>query len=339
MREALGAPIPREPLATCDRCVMAEPPARHIGEAPYRFENSVKCCTFLPVIPNFLVGGALRDEDPAAAPGRESIRMRIAAGEAVAPLGLWQTDEFLGRYDLTQPLFGRSAAVRCPHFVLESGRCGIWRYRESACATFYCKHVRGATGQAFWTALRELLHEIEDQIAWWCVGRLGLHPGAVARMLSRAGAPRDRAEASSAAWGGWTTRREEFYVRCSEEVSGFTWRHVERIFEPRLKEKLATCRAALARLADDSVPSRLRPARFAVLGRDDEVTRVTAYSRFDPQDLPNGLIGLIPAFDGRSTEEVLTKLRRDGGDVPSVAAIRRLVDFGILEADGDGDGG
>ena len=43
------------------------------GSGDLQFEPSTKCCTFLPELPNFLVGAMLADTDPAAAEGRASV--------------------------------------------------------------------------------------------------------------------------------------------------------------------------------------------------------------------------------------------------------------------------
>ena len=158
--------------------------------------------------------------------------------------------------------------------------------------------------------------------------------GGVYRALRTFPVLRDIAADMAAGWGQWNTRREEFYVRCAHEVDAVTWRTVERMFEPRLKDKLATCRAALARMTDDSIPARLRLGKFEVLGRDEEVTRVSTHSRFDPQDLPTPLAQRLPAFDGRRpTDEVVAQIEREIGVTADSGILRRLVDFGLLESD------
>ena len=43
------------------------------------FHRDTKCCTYLPDLPNFLVGRILEDPDPALAPGRASVERRIDA--------------------------------------------------------------------------------------------------------------------------------------------------------------------------------------------------------------------------------------------------------------------
>src|ERR1044071_2985933 len=73
----LSAPIPRETEATCDDCAMVSSDPETIA-----FRHDTKCCTFTPVLPNFLVGAVL--DEP-------SIEARIATGLAVSPLGLGVT--------------------------------------------------------------------------------------------------------------------------------------------------------------------------------------------------------------------------------------------------------
>lgn len=327
--EVIGGPVPAEPAATCDSCAMVHPPERSAARE-IRFDPTTKCCTHLPETPNFLVGAILQEPDDTRVPARDSVRARIAAGDAVTPLGLRRTPAYLRHYRLDQPVFGRDPSVRCPHYLLESGRCGIWHHRESTCITWYCKHARGALGMAFWASLRALLRELEEQIAWWCVGRLGLHPGAVARYVAHAGSPGAEALAG-AAWGAWDARREEFYRRCAAESAAFSWAEIERSFGPGLLAAVNACRAARARLADTSVPERLRSVPIRVLGEDDTGCRVHAYSRFDAQDVPHRIMRQLPAFDGRPYAEVAREIARNGSEPPDLPTLRRLLDFGVLE--------
>ena len=62
-----GAAIPPETHATCGDCAMCADP----GEAPRRgtayFDPTVKCCSYLPEIYNFLAGRILAEKSPAYA--------------------------------------------------------------------------------------------------------------------------------------------------------------------------------------------------------------------------------------------------------------------------------
>ena len=73
LAELLGGPVPRESRATCDHCAMCSaegPAAAAVGSHSYYFDPNVKYCSFVPDLPNFLVGRILSDDDPAALPGR-----------------------------------------------------------------------------------------------------------------------------------------------------------------------------------------------------------------------------------------------------------------------------
>src|SRR5687767_8577752 len=55
LSQAFKSPIPRESKAHCADCPMCG------AEAAERFNPSTKCCTYVPDLPNFLVGAILSD--------------------------------------------------------------------------------------------------------------------------------------------------------------------------------------------------------------------------------------------------------------------------------------
>lgn len=318
MREALADEPPEEPAATCEDCVMCRAPAPRVSEAPLLFDPSVKCCSYLPELPNFLVGAILADGSSEAAPGRRSVRARIAAGEGVTPLGLFQTRAFRERYRPDCPGFGRDASLRCPHFLTDSGRCSIWRHREASCSTWSCKHERGAVGRAFRQALHALLKQVEQGVAAWCVqGGLG-ETGAAGK--------------GGGSWGAFDGRPEAFYLECARRSDRLSWGEVREIGGAPVADALAACRAALARLRDPGVPERLSPGEYRVVGSGDAVVRIAAYAPFDPLDVPQPIALLLRHFDGRPTAVVLREIESQRGLRLSQDVLRPLVDFGILVA-------
>src|SRR4029077_8749799 len=132
--DLLGGAIPREFRATCDNCAMREGTGEGAGAAHYYFDPVIKCCTYIPELPNFLVGRILSDNDPAAQFGRTTVEKRIKDGIAVTPLGLAQPPVFSLLYRSSEQSFGRSSSLRCPHYIEDGGRCGVWRNRDSTCA-------------------------------------------------------------------------------------------------------------------------------------------------------------------------------------------------------------
>jgi hypothetical protein len=154
MHQMLAGPIPEETQATCANCAMCAKAGDPPANSTLFFHPQVKCCTYLPRLPNFLVGRLLADDDPDFAPGRITVEERLQRGVAVTPLGFGRDAVYTLLYQQgANAAFGRSRALRCPHYIEEGGRCGVWKHRESTCATWFCKHVRGAVGMQFWQVL------------------------------------------------------------------------------------------------------------------------------------------------------------------------------------------
>src|SRR5512134_3109981 len=86
--DLLGSEIPSETRATCHDCAMCESDGDHQNRGSKLFNPQSKCCTYLPRLPNFLVGMILKDQDPAMTSGRASVETRLQAGLGVTPLGL-----------------------------------------------------------------------------------------------------------------------------------------------------------------------------------------------------------------------------------------------------------
>src|SRR6266545_4754854 len=113
MTELLGATVAGEPRATCLQCAMVQrdgEPALDVAFLP-----GTKCCTYLPDLPNFTVGGVLADSDAGTARSRQNLQTRIAHKINVTPFGIGATPVYSTLYDASRPAFGRSLMLRCPH--------------------------------------------------------------------------------------------------------------------------------------------------------------------------------------------------------------------------------
>jgi hypothetical protein len=150
--ELLGGTLPRESRAMCDDCAMRPRAGRQAGPQSTFFDPIVKCCTYVSTLYNFLVGSILANIDTAAQSGRATVQKRIGEAVGVTPLGLAPPPVHSLLYRSSADAFGRRRALRCPHYIEECGRCGIWRNRNAICSTWFCKHVRGEVGYAFWRA-------------------------------------------------------------------------------------------------------------------------------------------------------------------------------------------
>ncbi len=341
MRQALGARVPNESKATCHDCAMCRPGMEALP-AVKTFDSGAKCCTYLPTLWNFLVGRILDDQSPEAAPGRASVERRIDAGAAVTPLGLEHTEVFALLYQHVAGSFGRARSLLCPHFLAETGGCGVWRHRESTCATWFCKHERGELGKHFWASLHALLKCAEVAVARWCA--VELDPGADA--LELLFPPRERAKPPLSTpesfdgrvdvalqrrrWGRWYGREREFYREAERLAAPLGWAEIEGLGGIELSARLARVRAALSRLQSNEIPDGLRtgPVKYESLGGG--VSLVEAYIDTDPLVLPDQLIGVLQYFDGRPNVEVLEEIGEKAGLELTPELVRRLADFGVL---------
>ena len=345
MAELLPGPVPRETRATCHDCAMcANEPEAQKPSTDY-FDPLVKCCTYVPVLHNFLIGRILSDDDPNAATGRESVEKRIKEGVALTPLGLDHPPVFSLLYGNNDGAFGHSRALRCPHFVEDDGgRCSIWSNRESTCATWFCKHVRGAVGYSFWReGLHELLMNVENDLARWCVLELNLG-GAALRHLSKTGSWRGQSELASAksldnrrdqyeydqVWGEWAGREMEFFVACAQRVNTLRWNDVLSICGPEARAHAQLTVAAYQRLVSMELPSSLKVGDLQLVQIKRDVTRLTTYSSSDPIDVPKIVMDSLPHFDGRSPNEALAAIANETGVEIDLSLVRKLVDFEVL---------
>jgi hypothetical protein len=345
MRELLGGPLPDEQEATCNDCAMCAPESvPHRGEF---FDRDTKCCTYIPEIFNFLVGRVLADEsaDEAARKGRASLVARIARGVAVTPLGLGRPRPYLLMYRGSTDAFGHARTMKCPHFLTEEGGlCGVWRHRMSMCATWYCKHVRGAIGQHFWKSVERLLAHAERALAVHCIHQLDpgrdaleelfkVHQGTSAEEPLHADEIDGRRDSirHDRAWGAWAGREEEFYRRCGDIVSGLAWRDVRALAGPELAiaERLLT--DAYRAHCDETVPERVQVGPFQVVASNADSMRVATYSSYDPLELPRALADVLHRFDGRPVADVLETLAAGDGLELEPATVRKLLDFKILD--------
>jgi hypothetical protein len=191
--------------------------------------------------------------------------------------------------------------------------------------------------------VKALLQEVERDLALDCALHAGVDGRLLAGLLPREdeqpGAGRDwqelegRADAGAyaAVWGEWAGREVELYRRCAERVAGLAWEDVLARCGPRVAARAAAVRAAHARHADRALPARLRAGSFQVAAtRSDGGLRVVTFSAFDAVDLPSALVALLPAFDGRPTDEVLARLQAERGVELEPAFLAQLVDWGVL---------
>jgi hypothetical protein len=237
-------------------------------------------------------------------------------------------------------------AMRCPYFIEEQeGRCGVWKHRNAVCATWFCKHERGAVGLAFWHSLRDLFTAIEHNLALWCA--LELSPGvqSLSKLVSRSGqhGTRDLSAAElddqydppgyAALWGEWLDREREFFGRCASLVAPLKWSEVLSITGPEVRASSELALAAYQELMSNQIPDGLRPSPVLVAPASEDRLTIQTYSSADPLSVSSVVLSLLHYFDGRATTDVLEDIERMEGVRMSPELVRKLADFRVLTSE------
>src|SRR5580658_687249 len=229
LRAICGGSPPAETKATCDHCAMVQPDISAPG-ASY-FYPDTKCCTFQPTVPNFLAGQILSESDLSISEGRQALEDRIVRRVGVRPSGVAREVAFEVLYGRASQHLGRARSFRC-HYLTKESNCGIWKYRPGVCATWYCKHVRGAVGFRFWKLTDRLLREVESDLSYWCLAELGAGASELSALPERSGIQASdlggdvNADVYRQLWGRWQDLEVELYIACGKLVQTLAWSEV-----------------------------------------------------------------------------------------------------------------
>jgi Fe-S-cluster containining protein len=326
----LGEAPPVERRATCLDCVQCAPDR----PAEVAFNPDTKCCTYVPHLPNFLVGRLLEDGDPRLAFGVETLRVRLRRGVGVNPLGLLIHPEESAAYEriVKSEGFGRSAELRCPHYISEGGLCGIWLHRNAICSTWYCRHDDGDRGFQFWHAVETLLRAVETELSRAAALRIRFGPKATAMDAG------ERAKAleslDNGDFGGWVSDIEKYYIMCAEWARCLSWPAVVALAPEVLEPLVAAVQTTHRRL---KVPAVLpdenaifAPARIIEVGSDHWVS---GYHRHAAVKLTGAQFDLLLAFRQGTVVDLMAKAGATGVSVtPPMVERLRLEDVLVQPA-------
>lgn len=345
MGEVLSGRIPEETDATCDNCAMCTRNSQPHSSEELFYNPETKCCTYIPTLPNFIVGGILGDGDAGFAAGRVTVEARLRAGIAVTPLGLGMPPTFGLLYSRTGPqTFGLSKTLRCPHYLVEEGgRCGVWKHRAAVCATWYCKYVRGAVSAKFWKLLHQLLSTVEESLSRWCIYELDVGVEALGLLFPIQSFPDQNRQLDglaldgkfdrttyAMAWGKWLGHEQEFYREAARLVKGLHWRDIIAIGGSELKICEQLVRDAYGKLTSNELPPFLKVGTMNVLQMGHDSFRVTTYSPIDPIEVRKSVMAVLPYFDGGPISKSTADIEEREGVKLSQRLVRKLVDFEIL---------
>lgn len=148
-----------EKKADCGNCSMSR--ENRGPRAKHTYRKDLKCCTFDPFMPNYLVGALL--EDPRTTPaGLESLRKKMQSPTECLPIGLRAPSAFQHRFiNRAEDEFGNREDWLCPYFDRKAQNCGVWRNRGNVCTSFYCFSDFGPKGIQMWEAFGSVLHYVE----------------------------------------------------------------------------------------------------------------------------------------------------------------------------------
>lgn len=208
-----------ESKATCDNCNWKA------------YQPDLKCCTFEPYLPNFLVGALF--ESPATSEGAlESLREKITMRKYSLPIGMTPSVRYQVHFNERNPQdFGNRREWLCPYFNREQNNCGIWKNRGSVCTTFFCQSSYGKKGELFWNQMNDYLTYVEmalmeevlvhldfspRQISD-CLQYLNRQEGSVAELRS-ASLPIEKARKL---WNGYFDEQEQFFRKTYQMVQEF----------------------------------------------------------------------------------------------------------------------
>lgn len=176
-QKLLGLSI-QEFTADCSNCVMAKKTKPFTEKAHYRDEKSVykpdlKCCTFHPFFPNYIVGAILQDARAQNKVGRKVMQERIVNKKELLPLGVPAPRNYQIRFLQHEHQFGTKQLLLCPFFDQGKNQCGFWLYRGSVCTSFFCASDH-SKGLAFWDELRKYHSLLEMTLAELVLEQMGL---------------------------------------------------------------------------------------------------------------------------------------------------------------------
>jgi hypothetical protein len=212
----------RETKATCHACAMA----------PKEYRADLKCCTFEPFLPNYLVGAALQSASTFAST-LEVLREKIKERRLALPIGVAAPLRFQIEFNHRERGdFGNREEWLCPYYSKETQNCGIWKHRGAVCTSYYCKSDAGAKGLRYWKALENYIHYTEMALMEESMVMLGFSPRQVNACLEYLNRSEGKGwelrqdtmplEVSKTLWNGYDEDPEDFYKKTTERVENLS---------------------------------------------------------------------------------------------------------------------
>lgn len=300
--------ISRESIANCGSCIMLKPEQPVPGQQYYSDDS--KCCTYFPVIPNYLMGYLLSDVSVETAEGRKRLKELIAAGAGVRPEGISPPRRYNLMYERGRKNgFGKSSALVCPLYDRKKCGCSVWKARSAVCATYFCRYNCGVDGENFWYAVQNYIREAEKCLSGYALLMLNSIPAVHDAVpdpfhFSREDMDNDRPGNYSMIWGDWSGREEEFYIETFRIVSGLDRKKFMELMGVSNHILLKKMEIFLDKMLQPDIPGvlKLNPEVSIHPCLQDEYYLATPSGIFHISD---AIFGLLRAFDGSSSTETI----------------------------------
>lgn len=197
--------------ATCQQCI----------QAPHKYKEDLKCCTFWPFIPNYIVGAILSESKERYGYAQRVIKELIKNKDCCLPIGIVAPSWYQVAFKRNKPkVFGKNKKFLCPYYQKESNNCSIWQYRGSVCTSFYCESSYGKKGIEFWHSLENYLSYLEMSLAEEVLAYGDYSPREMSNQLDfvnfQGVSPQKGVlskEAYKKIWKHNTSKEEEFYIK------------------------------------------------------------------------------------------------------------------------------
>lgn len=210
---------PQETKATCSNCLKSRPGPD--VAAPY-YDARLKCCTYYPFLPNYLVGAILTEASDAGLETEGSSRIRglIRERRFTLPIGVCAPPGYQEKFNATRSeAFGRDPELLCPFYIFKTGQCGVWRHRGHECATFFCTSSYGQRGESFWHEVRNLLHYTEMYLSQEAMLFKGFSSSEIDTNLTFIRQPPE--QPSGAAWQTGALGWSQIWAHHHDDIEGY----------------------------------------------------------------------------------------------------------------------
>lgn len=187
------------------------------------YRKDLKCCTFEPYLPNYLVG-ALFHHEKSNQLACNILRKKIEKRNYALPVGMLASVRYQVVFNQRKPEdFGNREDWLCPYYNKENNNCNVWRNRGAVCTTFFCKSSHGKKGLGFWGELNDYLTYVEMALMEEALVNLDFSPRQISDCLEyfnrhEASAKEMKSDTLDLAtsrklWNGYFDEQEEFFVK------------------------------------------------------------------------------------------------------------------------------